>query len=313
VHHRFEEGLALARRAASVRPDNPDVYGTMSDALVELGRYEEAAEATQTMMDLRPDGASYARVAHLRALYGDLDGALDAMTTAIQASDPADREQRAWFFTHLGKFLLDSGKRDDAELAFDRGLETFPDYHIALAGKARARASAGDFDAAVPLYERSLARVPQSDVAVALARVLRRLGREAEAENRLALAEAIERGGQDVSRAVLLQWAEDSARLDEALSAAERAHAKRATVMSADALAWCLFHKGRFDEARTAIDEALRLGTRDPLLAYHAGMIYRALGERAIAARFLEGALAIDGNFDPLAADAARAALARAY
>jgi tetratricopeptide (TPR) repeat protein len=315
VYHRFEEGLVLARRAASIRPDNPDVYGTMSDALVELGRYDEAVDATQAMMDLRPDAASYSRVAHLRALHGDLDGALDAMATAVRTSDAADREKHAWFYTYLGKYLVDAGKRAEAELAFDRALASFPDYHLALAAKAHARASAGDFDQAVDLYHRSLARVPQSDVAIALGRLYRRLGREADARRQFDLADAVERTGADPNatptRAVLLQWADDPERLDMALDAARRARAERADVATSDALAWCLFRKGRLAEAKAAIDEARRLDTPDPLMTFHAGMIAEALGDRTAAARFLRQVLEIDPNFDPLAAEVARETLTK--
>ena len=57
-----------------------------------------------------------------------------------------------------------------------------------------------------------------------------------------------------------------------------------------DVLAWALYRNKRFDEAKTAIGEAMKLGTRDPDFFYHAGMIYDALGDRAAAAKYLEEA-----------------------
>ena len=40
-----------------------------------------------------------------------------------------------------------------------------------------------------------------------------------------------------------------------------------------DCLAWTALKAGRFTEAQVAIEEALRLGTRDAKLFYHAGQI----------------------------------------
>ncbi|HKS39164.1 MAG TPA: tetratricopeptide repeat protein, partial [Blastocatellia bacterium] len=58
--------------------------------------------------------------------------------------------------------------------------------------------------------------------------------------------------------------------------------------------------------AKAAIDEALRLGTRDALLHYHAGMIYAKLGDQSSAIKHLSRALQINPSFDVLQADAAR-------
>jgi lipoprotein NlpI len=45
----------------ALRPSDPFNYGTLGDAFVETGDYDGAAEAFQTMLNLRPDSASYAR------------------------------------------------------------------------------------------------------------------------------------------------------------------------------------------------------------------------------------------------------------
>ena len=45
------------------------------DASVELGRYDEAAEHLQAMLDVRPDSTALARASYLRELHGDLPGA----------------------------------------------------------------------------------------------------------------------------------------------------------------------------------------------------------------------------------------------
>jgi tetratricopeptide (TPR) repeat protein len=93
--------------------------------------------------------------------------------------------------------------------------------------------------------------------------------------------------------------------LDKALEAARRERALRSDIYTCDTLAWCLFKSGRIEEARTAIKEAMRLGTRDAQIFYHAGMIYAALGDRPNAARYLSLALEINPSFDLLQSDIA--------
>ena len=68
ARHDFKRALALGRRAgvggAPVRVD----------ALVELGRYDEAETELQAMIDRKPNLAAYARVSYLRELHGELGG-----------------------------------------------------------------------------------------------------------------------------------------------------------------------------------------------------------------------------------------------
>jgi Flp pilus assembly protein TadD len=75
-------------------------------------------------------------------------------------------------------------------------------------------------------------------------------------------------------------------------------------------LAWALFKNGRVAEARAAITDALRLGTRDARLFFHAGLIHEASGDRARARDFLARALRTNPHFDVLQAAVARRALA---
>jgi Tfp pilus assembly protein PilF len=52
-----------------------------------------------------------------------------------------------------------------------------------------------------------------------------------------------------------------------------------------------------------------RLGTREARLFYHAGMIARAAGDQKDARDYLQQALALSPQFDPLQASIARKAL----
>jgi len=312
TYHRFREALDMARRAQRLQPQNHDVYGAMTDALVELGDYDGAVEAAQRMMNLRPDTSSYARVSYLRSLHGDREGAIEAMRLAAEAASPQNPESIAWCRVQLGNELMCAGRLAEGEREFDHALFAFPDYHAALAAKAHARLRAGDTDNAVSFYQRALERVPLPDYAIALGDLYARLGRADEAKRQYDLVEFIERSGAiegTYSRNLALFWADHDTRLDEALAVAERERAGRDDIYTSDLLAWCLYKKSRLTEAKAAIERALRLGTQDARLLYHAGMIAQALGDRRAAANFLRQALKLDPDFDALQAGVARHAL----
>ena len=59
------------RRAATRGRYDPVNYGVIGDAHLELGEYDEAFDAFDRMMELRPSAAAYARVAYARELQGN--------------------------------------------------------------------------------------------------------------------------------------------------------------------------------------------------------------------------------------------------
>jgi len=310
--HRFEEALEVARRAARLNPQDHDNYGALADALVELGEYPAAVEAAQRMVDLRPDTSSYARVSYLRWLHGDADGAIDAMRLAAQAASPKDPEKVAWCHVQLGEALLNKNKPAEAEREFDRALYVFPGYGAALSAKARARVAAGDYEGALAIYAREYEGETSADAALALGDLHAKLGRTEEAEKFYKTFEALERDNAEVENDwhhFVYFWTDHDRNLDEALALARKERDRRKDIYTCDALAWALYKKGQFAEAKTAMDEALRLKTRDPRLLYHAGMIASALGDRRAAADYLKAALELNPSFDVLHADAARRAL----
>jgi Flp pilus assembly protein TadD len=80
-------------------------------------------------------------------------------------------------------------------------------------------------------------------------------------------------------------------------------------VRSADALGWSLTRAG---DARAGLGwarRALRLGSRDPMFLYHAGIAALRAGDAVDARAWLRRALALNPRFNPLHAVRARAVL----
>jgi tetratricopeptide (TPR) repeat protein len=112
------------------------------------------------------------------------------------------------------------------------------------------------------------------------------------------------------NRELALFYADRGRRLPEAVDLARRELEVRRDIYTWDVLAWTLYQNGRAAEAATAMANALRLGTRDARLLFHAGMIHKALGDTDRARDYLGQALALNPRFHPLQADVASKALA---
>ncbi|HZH34456.1 MAG TPA: tetratricopeptide repeat protein [Pyrinomonadaceae bacterium] len=309
--HLFEKGLERAKQAAKLRPTDSTPYAGLTDALIELGRYPQAVETAQKMVDMRPNAPAYARIAHLRYLHGEIAGAFEAKKLALQMADPGDSENLAWYQTEFGNLLFNTGNYDEAENAYNVALKTFPDYHLALVGKGHSLAAKGDFENAVKFYTAAQTRVPTPETIIALGNVYTKLGNREKAQEQYDLVEFVEQklGSNSDQGRLALFWADHDIKLDEALAIAQREHSLRKDIYTADTLAWCLYKKGNFAEAKKAINEALRLKTKDAQIFYHAGMIEKGLGNKKGAADYLQKALKTNPAFDLLQSEAAKSAL----
>ena len=148
ARHEFGEALQLGEQAKAINPTVPRIYGVIADAQTELGRYDDAVQTLQTMIDMRPDLSSYSRISYARELHGDIEGAIDAMQEAVTAGGPAT-ENSAWVRVQLANLYFTQGDLAQAEQEYQRTLTLLPDYVYAQAGLGRVRAAQGRLDAAI--------------------------------------------------------------------------------------------------------------------------------------------------------------------
>lgn len=313
TYHRFAEALETTRLARNVRTDDHDVWGQITDALVELGDYRGAVQSAQKMVDLRPDSSAYARVSYLRSLHGDTYGAIFAMNAAVKAANPNDPEGIAWCRVQLGNELMNAGKLEAAERQFDEALRTFPGHHLALQGKARARVAAGDLQGALNIYGQEEQKRPSADAAQALGDLYTLLGQGDVAKHEYEKFESLERENAALERSwrhMLNYWLDHDQNLEEAVTLATREYETRKDIFTCDSLGWALFKNGRVVEAKRLINEALRTGTKDARINYHAGVIYKAMNIRDKAVKHLQLGAALNSSFDPVQAEASKKMLA---
>jgi tetratricopeptide (TPR) repeat protein len=312
ARHDFAAALRQGRRAAALDPYSADAYGVVGDALLELGRYDRAFEAFQTMVDTRPDLASYARVAYARELVGDVSGAERAMRMAFDAAGTPSSS--AWTAYQLGELAFGSGDVGSARGWYARGLDLDPAYVPNLAGLAKVAWARGDDELAIARLTEVVARYPSAEFVVALADLYRASGQPALADRQEAVVAAMHdlatANGVNVDLELALFDA-DHGDPEGALAAARAEWARRQSVHVADAYAWALYANGRYQRASAFAERALELGTRNALFLFHAGMIRLELGDDAGARRYLSRALATNPNFSILHADDAARVLSR--
>jgi tetratricopeptide (TPR) repeat protein len=182
-----------------------------------------------------------------------------------------------------------------------------------VASLGKARAAQNDLPGAIEQFEKVTRILPDPNYVAALGDLYKLAGREEDAKGQYELVEQIghlsELNGTLYNRQLAYFYADHDLKPEEAYNLAAKEYEVRKDIYGADALAWTALKAGKLNEAQTAMKEALKLGTEDAKLFYHAGMIEKILGNKADAAEYLQKALKTNPVFDALQAEKARMAL----
>lgn len=309
--HDFAGALERAERIYSFDPGAAQALAVVGDSHLELGDYGEAQSAYDKLLELSQTPPVYSRLARLTELKGHPQEAIELLRRAAAEADDGvtSQESLAWYRLQLGNLYFNTGKIESAEAEYQRSLKAFPAYVHALAGLAKVRAARGDYGDAASLYGKVVDRYPIPEYVAALGDVYLAAGREDEASQQYDLVAAIDKlykaNGVNTDLQMALFFADHDLRLGEALRQARTEYERRGSIQAADVLAWALYKSGQYEEAREYSREALRLGTQDALMLFHAGMIYDRLGEYEKARDHLERAIQINPGFSVLYAGTA--------
>lgn len=283
--HRFAEARDLATTLNAKVPDDLMVYGMLTDANIELGRYDEAEKSAQWMLDLRPGNIpALTRAAYLRELFGDIDGALELMRAAFNRMPYQESEDRAWVLTQVAHLEVVRGRLDDADAAARQALDLFPRYHYALGVLADVRTAQKRHREAAELQQQRYAEAAHPENLYELAEAQARAGMTAAATASYAAFEAGARKemalDDNSNRELIAYLAGAGKRPAEAVALAEKEMAKRQDVYTRDAYAWALYKSGKRAEARREIAAVLAVGVKHPRILQHAAVIHGGTAER---------------------------------
>ncbi|GKQ36310.1 lipopolysaccharide assembly protein LapB [Streptomyces sp. A012304] len=313
ARHDFTGALKYADQALAQNPYNERALCSRIDALVELGRYEDAERAARTADARRPGVPVFTRYAYVHELRGDVATARRVLEQALAASvTPGDI---AFVATQLGQLAWSQGQYADALTHYARALAADDGYLPALEGRARAQAASGRQAEAVEGLEAVVARFPLPGPLVELGELYEArggAGDAAKAEEQYTLVDAwtalARAGGVNVDLDTALAAADHGDKA-AALRAARAEWNRRQTVHTADALAWALHVNGKDEEALPYARRATATGYRNAVLLYHRGVIEAATGHSKDARGHLTAALKLNPGFSALGAREARTAL----
>jgi tetratricopeptide (TPR) repeat protein len=294
--HKFADARDLAEQILVEAPEDLTALGMLSDALLEMGRFQEAAAAAQKMVDLKPGLPSYSRVSYIRWLKGDIEGAKQAIRQAIDARDAKDPEPGAWATVQAAMIFWHLGDYGGADKGFDVALEQVVDYPPALVGKGRSALAQGQAARAAELFAKAYKDSPLVETAWLLGDAREAAGDAAGAAE--AYEKVVKTGRQTDGRTLAQFYATKGRDTEEALRLAEAELKIREDIYTHDTRAWALYRAGKLTEARAASDAAIALGTKDAKLLYHAGAIRIKAGDRAGGEKLVREALKLNPKFD---------------
>lgn len=319
--HHFAEGLQLAEAAKNINPYNAFIYGLIIDGNVEMGNYTAAVENADKMVSIRPDIRSYSRIAYLREIHGDNNGAIEAMKMAVEAGLPGD-ESTEWSRIQLARLYENTGDLKNAEMHYTIALQSRPGYAYAFAGLARVTAASKDFTKAIGFYLQADSLVNDYAIKEELADAYKAAG---ENEKAATLANTIVK---EMNAAAENQQKDDSSghysdrelayaflktnQYDKALDHALLEYNRRPENIDVnETLAWVYYSKGDVTKALPFAKAALKTNCKNPVLLCRMGLIYFKNGDKATAKKLLGTALALHPNIPSALNEESQLALAQ--
>ncbi len=288
--HHFTDALAVATTFNQKNPDAASGYGLLCDANLELGNYKAAVENVDKMVATRPDLRSYSRVAYLREIYGDYDGAKQAMQMAVKASTPG-LEQTEWCRTQLAKLHELTGDTAKAAQLCYESLIYRPNYAYALAGLGRLALAAKQPQPALEWFQKAAEQTQDyaflDDMTDCLALIDSKKA-EVNAQaviKKLSLHASDDKAAPDKGHYADKELAYAYLKVnntDKALEHATREWNRRPDNIDVnECLAWVFFQKNDIVNADRYIKKALVTNSKNPILLQRAQMIAQKLVQNA--------------------------------
>ncbi len=259
--NRTEESLAVLQAQLPGLDENGRAAVTIALAQVRAGKVEEARTYLQEATSSRPDDLTLRMLSGSVAMMdGDADAAEDMFRAVLDEAPETEAAVRLLYsLLHL------QGREDEKAQVLNAGLTSNPDSETLLWIKAGALEKDGDIAGAIAIYE-DLYALDSSNVIIA---------------NNLA--------------SLIATHMDDDASLDRAFRIARRLRGMEIPAFQ-DTYGWIAHRRGDYKEALKYLEPAAAALPGDPLVQYHLGMTYHALGQNREAAEALQTAVDLAGN-----------------
>ena len=291
-----DEATTACQKAAQKDPELAESHACLGIVYQATGKYEKAVEEFQKAAQREPTlDAAPSGLARADESLNRLDEAEQAYKAAI-----ALRPNYWAGYNRLGTFYLRHGMLEQAVQMYSHVTSLVPDSFVGYTNLGIARIQQGRYMDAISPLERSLEIRKTGDATSNLGTAYFQARRYIDAARLFEEAAALDSQNYEIwgNLGDAYYWAPgmrgkaDSAyRKALALGAAERKINPRDAHMLSY-LAGYHAMLGETGQARSRIDEALRLAPRDPEVLYYAGLVYVQSGEKENAIEALERAVA---------------------
>ena len=313
--HRWTEAIAQGKQILQSDLRAIGAVAVIGDASLETGDLDTARAAFQTLRQ-KADGPSvesrFARVAFLTGMSSEAIQILDDAARSTADLNGSSEEQ-AFYHYSAGEYRFSAGDVDGAEREFEAALNVFPNYYLALAGRGRVAFARGKIEGAIGFYRAAVAIIPKPELLAYLGDLYFLNADQVDAEQQYQTVDLIaklnEIQAQVFNREIALFQATHHRDTAHAVAIAGAELQTRKDIYGYDALAWALYNDDQAAVALAPAQQAVSLGTQDPKLFFHLGMIEVALGRVADGRSHLRDAIALNPAFDPLGAALARETL----
>ena len=153
---KLEEAIEAYNKALAIKPDYAEAYYNMGNALKDQGKLEEAIEAYNKALSIKPDYAeAYNNMGNALQDQGKLEEAIEAYNKAL-----AIKPDYAEAYYNMGIALQEQGKLEEAIEAYNKALAIKPDYAEAYYNMGNALKEQGKLEEAIEAYNKALAIKP---------------------------------------------------------------------------------------------------------------------------------------------------------
>jgi tetratricopeptide (TPR) repeat protein len=293
AQHRFVAARTVAETLVARWPEPEGYRALLGEIQLELGDYDAARRTFAALAGVRHSLAVAPRLARWAELSGRPEEArhlLEAARAEAFRRRDLPREQVAWFQLRVGDLELRYGRLADAERALRDGLAVVPDDPRLLAALARVAAARGRWRDVVAYAERADSGADIATLAL-LGDAQAALGDAPSAAGWYVRAERLAAERPEPFNRQWTQFRLDHRRaVPQTRALLEEEIRTRPDVYGWDLLAWARYLDGDVAAASQASDRALRLGTQDAALFYHAAVIAAAAGRASDAERLFHAA-----------------------
>lgn len=293
-NQRWAEAAEFIGRALSLDPNRVRYYGSLGEAQLALGQFDEAISSFQMLLSTEPDNAlACFNLGRAHALRGQRSEAIPQFERAVAARPDFLEARRA-----LASLFLESGQADAAVSQYEAIMQQAADDIEAIANCGAALTTAGRTDDAIELLTKAREQQDSNPL------ILGNLGHALAAADRyddavIPLQEAL--NAEPENPRLLNNFANILRRLQR-FDEAER-HLRDALEIRADYaearnnLALVYFDQNRFEEAEAEITLALALAPNAPRAVNNLGLVQQYTNRMIEAAASFLKALELDPSY----------------